>query len=282
MRLRNRIVKATFWTDPELCRWSRSKRDFYRSLWACAEDSCCLEDDMFGVKMAAWPSPLDDDMSVEQFEIWRDEMMAESKPGKLSKLVRYEVEGEGYLYIPAMAQHERPRNPQAPDLPLPAWVTWVINDRDPRKGSYQHEPCTTIVQPLTGRPRPVLSCPDLTGAESRTREADSAYLTVCEIAEGLVGRALSPKEQDRCLTIARVHKLADVRIAAGVARDRETPTVAFLAGACDNLTPAERNPPRLEVVGQGQYTSPAELRAEEAEMERRMDEALAARAEGSS
>jgi hypothetical protein len=124
-RLRNRIRKATFWTDPELGRWHRDKREFYASLWSCAEDSCCLEDDMFGVKIAAWPSPMDSDMSVEKFEQWRDEMLVPERPDRPPKLVRYTVAGMDYLYIPAMSEHEKPRNPQSPDLPTPAKVTSI-------------------------------------------------------------------------------------------------------------------------------------------------------------
>ncbi len=133
MRLRNRIVKATYWTDPDLCRWHRDKREFYRSLWSCAEDSCCLEDDMFGVKLAAWPSPLDVKMSAKQFERWRDEIIEEGK------LVRYEAGGQRFLYIPSMARHEAMNNPQSADLPLPPWVSWVKNSSDQRKGRYVHD-----------------------------------------------------------------------------------------------------------------------------------------------
>lgn len=171
MRLRNRIVKATYYTDPDLCRMPRDKRDFYRSLWACAEDSACLEDDMFGVKLSAWPSPLDADMTVELFEQWRDELIADGK------LVTYEVEGRSYLYIPTMAEHESPRNPQSPDCPLPEWVTWTPNASDGRKGRYEHssdlrEGCTSVVQGSNNDattvpvlPCTVLPCPDLSGPE---------------------------------------------------------------------------------------------------------------------
>ena len=130
MRLRNRMVKATYWTDPELCRWKRDKRDFYRALWACAEDSCCIEDDMFGVKLAAFPSPLDADMSVERFETWRDEILEQGK------VVAYEVGGRRYLYLPAMSRNENPSNPQSPSTPLPAWIRWQPHATDPRKGRY--------------------------------------------------------------------------------------------------------------------------------------------------
>ena len=37
-RLRNRMVKGDFWTDPTMKRWPILKRVFYQSLWAMAED----------------------------------------------------------------------------------------------------------------------------------------------------------------------------------------------------------------------------------------------------
>lgn len=167
MRLRNRIVKATFWTAGDLARWHRDKREFYRSLWACAEDSCCLIDDMFEVKLTAWPSPMDADLTVELFEQWRDEMVADGK------LIRYHVNGQPYLYIPAMVRHERPRNPQEPDWPLPAWVTFSVSGEGrARRVTFVHSAysdCTDNVQTCSGSrsTSPVLSCPEQPSPETR-------------------------------------------------------------------------------------------------------------------
>ena len=135
MRLRNRIVKAGFWTDGKLLRWPRDKRFFYMSLWALAEDSCCIEDDPFEWKYAAFPSPLDADITIEMLTAWRDELI------EAGKLVPYEVEGQRYFYLSDMARHEHPRNPQSPDLPLPAWVTCRIQGQGKgRRVSFEHEP----------------------------------------------------------------------------------------------------------------------------------------------
>lgn len=159
MRLRNRIRKATYWTDGTLLRWHRDKREFYASLWAMAEDSCCLVDDPFDWKVSAWPSPLDTEMSVEAFETWRDELIEDGK------LIPYTVDGIRYLYIPDMANHETMRNPLRPDLPLPPWVEWVQNDRDSRKGSYEHnkplyDACTSVPVPTcTGLDTSVIKPP---------------------------------------------------------------------------------------------------------------------------
>ena len=51
-RLGNRIRKAGFYTDGELLRWHRDKRETYSGLGNLAEDSGCLEDDPFAWKIA--------------------------------------------------------------------------------------------------------------------------------------------------------------------------------------------------------------------------------------
>lgn len=115
-RLRNRIRKAGFYSDGELLRWHRDKRETYAGLWSLAEDSGCLEDDPFGWKLAIWPAPADADITVEIITAWRDELVS------AGKLIPYEVDGKRYLSIRSFHNHERPTNPQQSDLPLPPWV----------------------------------------------------------------------------------------------------------------------------------------------------------------
>jgi len=127
-RLRNRMVKAEFWTDPELLRWPLPKRIFYQGLWALAEDSGCLEDDAFGWKLQLFPSPADSDITLEALTAWRDELV------EAGKLVPYEVGGKRYLYLPTFHRHEMTRNPQRPDLPLPPWVEVIDKDGASKDG----------------------------------------------------------------------------------------------------------------------------------------------------
>lgn len=177
MRLRNRVTKATAWTDGDMLRWHRDKRDFYRSLWACAEDSCCIIDDMFEVKLTAWASPMDADMTVERFEGWRDELV------ECGKLIPYEADGRRYFFIPTMIEHEKPRNPQSPDWPLPPWVTYAVT------GEGRNRRCTytftdsrgyrdTTVQTPDGNRNtsPALPCPVL----SCTKEEETAAASVAK------------------------------------------------------------------------------------------------------
>lgn len=129
-RLRNRILKADFWSDGELLRWPREKRMTYAGLFSLAEDSGCLEDDSFTWKCLLWPSPLDSDITLEMLEAWRDELC------DAGKLVPYFVAGQQYLYLTSFHGHERPRNPQRPSVPLPEWITWVPHETNPHKGHY--------------------------------------------------------------------------------------------------------------------------------------------------
>lgn len=151
------MVKATFWTDPELLRWPAPKRWWYVSLWAMAEDSACIEDSPFGWKITAWPT--ERAITEARMAQWRDDLVGEGK------LVPYQAGGKAYLYLPKMAQHELPRNPQSPQFPLPPWVQWVPNTKDARKGRYVHGPtCGDVVEGLydASSTVPDLSCPDLT------------------------------------------------------------------------------------------------------------------------
>ena len=176
-RLRNRIVKADFWTDAELLRWPRDKRETYRGLWAIAEDSACLEDDPFGWKLLLWPSPMDADITVELLAPWRDELVA------TGKIIPYTAEGKTYLYIKNFHQHEKPRNPQPPDLPLPPWVLWqttTVERKDSGRGRQYSTNSYVVLTDLLPQPydnttetvplsydnpneTPVRSCPVLSG-----------------------------------------------------------------------------------------------------------------------
>src|SRR5512139_1893350 len=140
-RLRNRIMKADFWSDGELLRWPREKRFTYAGLYAMAEDSGCLEDDCFNWKILLWGSPLDADITVEKLEQWRDELC------EAGKLVPYHEDGQQYLFIKSFHEHEHPRNPQSPNLPLPAWITFHPADRPAgKRASYE-------VSDLAAKPR---------------------------------------------------------------------------------------------------------------------------------
>lgn len=129
-RLRDRLVRADFWTDPELLRWPRDKRMTYQGLWAIAEDSGCLEDDPFGWKVALWASPEDSDITVEILTSWRDEFVG------ARKMVPYVVEGKPYGWLRNFHRHQTLKNKSRSSLPLPPWLTWEPYESNDRAGRY--------------------------------------------------------------------------------------------------------------------------------------------------
>jgi len=118
MRLHNRQVKAEFWTDPDLLRLPRDERTFYHGLWHCSEDSACLEDSPFTLKLLLFPSPVDADVTVEVLAGWIEDLIG------MGKLVRYEAKGKQYLYLTNFHRHQTLRNPGASEVPLPRWIRW--------------------------------------------------------------------------------------------------------------------------------------------------------------
>ncbi len=118
MRLRNRQVKAEFWTDPDLLQLPRDMRVFYQGLWHCAEDSGCLEDSPFALKLLLFPSPVDSDITVELIGNWIETFI------DMSKLMRYEVRGKSYLFLTNFHKHQTLRNPGVSEVPLAPWVRW--------------------------------------------------------------------------------------------------------------------------------------------------------------
>jgi len=245
-RLRNRMVKAEFWTDPELLRWHRDKRTTYKGLWALSEDSGCLEDDPFGWKLLLWPSPLDADITIEMLTTWRDELVA------AKKLVPYQADGKAYFWCRTFAQHESPRNPQRPDLPLPPWVIWQTetDSRNRPRGRYlidlkklpvefrsefeQHESISEPPQPEEPPvPETITTKTIVAEAIDRAKEHGVA---LTDAVTGLLG-----KEVKKQLTAGAAPTL--VRSAVAVIVD-ENKSPAQLSYVMRDLTGGERGRPR--------------------------------------
>ncbi len=130
MRLHNRQIKASFWTDPDLLQWSRDKRWFYMGLVQLADDSGCLEDSSFAFKIQLFPSPVDVDITLEIIEKWRDELV------EAEKLIRYEAAGKQCLYILNFHKHQVLKNCPPPEVPLPPWLQWEHYKSNERSGKY--------------------------------------------------------------------------------------------------------------------------------------------------
>lgn len=130
MKLHNRLIKASFWNDPDLLQWPRDKRWFYEGLVQLADDSGCLEDSPFAFKVHLFPSPLDADITVEVVASWIGELVDQRK------LVRYEAQGKSCLFIVNFHRHQVLRNSPPPSVPLPPWVTWQPFSSNSRSGKY--------------------------------------------------------------------------------------------------------------------------------------------------
>lgn len=121
MRLHNRMVRATFWNDPDLLQQPRELRWFYQGLWHLADDSACLEDSPVAFKVNLFPGPLDNDITPEILAGFRDVLVA------MKKLVPYIVNTKRCLYLTNFHRHQTITTPSPPgkdSVPLPPWITW--------------------------------------------------------------------------------------------------------------------------------------------------------------
>lgn len=130
MQLHARLIKPEFYTDGELLRWPRDKRNFYAGLFHLADDSGCLEFDAFEFKLQLFRSPQDVDLTVEILEQFTQELSASSK------LIPYEINGKMCFYLKNFHRHQTLKNPSSPMVALPVWVTWQQYPSNPRSGKY--------------------------------------------------------------------------------------------------------------------------------------------------
>jgi hypothetical protein len=97
---RIRSLKPEFWDDRKLARsTSRDARMLYMGLWNQADEHSRLNGDLVWIKGRVFP--YDDDITVERLKELLDELDC------AGRVQRYEVEGDPYLFIPKLAQHQR-------------------------------------------------------------------------------------------------------------------------------------------------------------------------------
>lgn len=129
MRLHNRQIKASFWTDTELIRLlDITGRMFYLGLWQLADDSGCLEHDILAFKIHLFPA--DNDITVEVIESWVNKLI------EAKKLIPYEAEGKKCLFIKNFHKHQTLRNCPPPEVPLPEWITFEPYPSNDKQGKY--------------------------------------------------------------------------------------------------------------------------------------------------
>lgn len=129
MRLHNRQIKASFWTDTDLIRLlDITGRMFYLGLWQLADDSGCLEYDVLAFKIHLFPA--DADITIEVIEQWVKKLI------EAKKLIPYEAEGKKCLYLKNFHKHQTLKNCPPPEVPLPPWVAWEPYPSNDRTGKY--------------------------------------------------------------------------------------------------------------------------------------------------
>lgn len=161
------MLKASFWSDPDVLQWPIAKRLFFVGLISLAEDSACLEDSPFAWLRGLF-SPRDADITEQLLATWRDEFI------EADKLIPYTVGGKPYLYLRSFPRHQTLTNPRRPELPLPPWVKVFEHETDGRKIRLVHanpelrasEYWATVAQGLSK----ATSTPK--GTESNTSESE--------------------------------------------------------------------------------------------------------------
>jgi len=96
---RIRSLKPEYWADQKLARCSRDARLLYLALWNFADEQARMVGDPRQVKGLCFA--LDDDIAPADIDRLLGELAA------LGRLVRYEVGGERYLFLPKLAKHQR-------------------------------------------------------------------------------------------------------------------------------------------------------------------------------
>lgn len=113
---RIRSVKPEFWVDRSFVRKvpNRDARMLYMALWNLADEHARLMGDPAYIKGQAFPYAEDDDLTPKVIDELLD-MLADAE-----RVVRYEVDGDPYLFLPRLAKHQRLESAKVPSrLPPP-------------------------------------------------------------------------------------------------------------------------------------------------------------------
>lgn len=114
---RIRSLKPEFWDDRKLARaTSRDARMLYMGMWNQADEHGRLNGDAVWLKGRVFP--YDDDIETGDLKALLDELEA------AGRIQRYEVEGDPFIYLPKLAEHQRlepgkveSRHPEPPEPP---------------------------------------------------------------------------------------------------------------------------------------------------------------------
>lgn len=102
--MRKRDLKPGFFKNPELVELPFEYRILFEGLWCLADREGRLEDRAKRIRMEVFPA---DDVDCEAG--------LHALAGK-RQIVRYEAEGNAYIWIPAFAEHQHPHPKEAPSV----------------------------------------------------------------------------------------------------------------------------------------------------------------------
>lgn len=109
---RIRSIKPEFWSDFDTAQHSRDARLLYVGLWNFCDEHARMPGDPRFVKGHIFP--YDDDLGADAIDALLDELAT------ARKVVRYQANGAPYLYLPALARHQRLEANKVPSrLPPP-------------------------------------------------------------------------------------------------------------------------------------------------------------------
>jgi len=104
MKLHNRQIKVSFWTDTEMIRsFTLEERLFYIGLWQLSDDSGCLENDPYAFKLFLFP--LNHEVTIEILADWTAKLIEKKK------LIQYQAQGKSCLYLATFHKHQTIKNP---------------------------------------------------------------------------------------------------------------------------------------------------------------------------
>lgn len=113
---RIRSVKPEFWLDRSFVRKvpNRDARMLYQALWNIADEHGRLGGDPHYVKGQCFPYQEDDDLTPTVIDKLIDDLAS------AGKVVRYEADGDPYLFLPNLRKHQRLESAKVPSrLPAP-------------------------------------------------------------------------------------------------------------------------------------------------------------------
>ena len=187
MRARN--IKPGFFNNDQLAECSFAARILFEGLWCLADREGRLEDRPKKIRVEIFPYDMID----------ADELLNELAAQKL--IVRYEADGERYIWIPTFLKHQKP-HPKENDSTIPAYEE-CSQEQEPEQQSNHEQEQESTEKPHLGMTQFVPGCDPVhtqvwpksnLGDHQTTPRCDQDNTQVCtDPAESLNPESLNPE-----------------------------------------------------------------------------------------